>query len=105
VAIGVVEVLEELTDEDVGEGEDEEEAGPSDTTSAREGIRILVDALVRLYLPSQSDGPDSAQIENSALELAVDNLSRLSETEEAERNGVFHTLGAHLQHTPLFTEE
>jgi hypothetical protein len=48
--MGVVEVLEELTDEDVGEGEDEdEEAGPSNDMSAGDGIRTLVDGLVRPF--------------------------------------------------------
>ncbi|KAG0709685.1 Catenin-beta-like protein [Suillus ampliporus] len=34
-----------------------------------------------------------ALLENSILELLVDNLSRLNETEESDRQGVFHILG------------
>ena len=33
------------------------------------------------------------QLEHSILELLVDNLSRLNETEEADRQGVFDVLG------------
>lgn len=33
------------------------------------------------------------QLENSILELLVDNLKRLNETEESDRQGVFHILG------------
>jgi hypothetical protein len=33
------------------------------------------------------------QLENSLLELLVDNLIRLNETEESDRQGVFHVLG------------
>jgi beta-catenin-like protein 1 len=35
----------------------------------------------------------SRQVENSCLELLVDNLSRLNEVEESDRQGVFHVLG------------
>ncbi|EGO01916.1 hypothetical protein SERLA73DRAFT_166428 [Serpula lacrymans var. lacrymans S7.3] len=74
IVIDVVEVIHELTDEDVGnEGEqDEEEEGQTQAA-----LKVLVDAL----------------LENSVLELLVDNLSRLKETEEADRQGVFHILG------------
>jgi len=33
------------------------------------------------------------QVENSILELLVDNLSRLNEEEESDRQGIFHVLG------------
>ena len=33
------------------------------------------------------------QLANSILELLVDNLKRLNETEESDRQGVFHILG------------
>jgi len=35
------------------------------------------------------------QLENSILELLVDNLTRLNESEESDRQGVFHILGAY----------
>lgn len=38
----------------------------------------------------------SVKLENSILELLVDNLGRLNETEESDRQGVFHVLGQHL---------
>ncbi|KAG1755643.1 Catenin-beta-like protein [Suillus lakei] len=65
IVIDVVDVIHELTDEDVGnELEDEEEQEEA-----------------------------AALLENSILELLVDNLSRLNETEESDRQGVFHILG------------
>lgn len=36
------------------------------------------------------------QLENSILELLVDNLGRLNETEESDRQGVFHILGINI---------
>ncbi|KAH7926758.1 DUF1716-domain-containing protein [Leucogyrophana mollusca] len=73
IVIDVVEVIHELTDEDVGnEGEDEEEQEESQTA-----LRALIEALLA----------------NSILELLVDNLSRLNEAEESDRQGVFHILG------------
>jgi beta-catenin-like protein 1 len=36
------------------------------------------------------------QLENSILELLVDNLGRLNETEESDRQGVFHILGMYI---------
>lgn len=41
-------------------------------------------------LPTQ---PHLQQLENSFLELLVENLDRLNEEEEADRQGVFHVLG------------
>jgi hypothetical protein len=35
------------------------------------------------------------QLENSILELLVDNLTRLNEKEESDRQGVFHILGTY----------
>ena len=37
------------------------------------------------------------QLENSILELLVDNLKRLNEEEESDRQGVFHILGMYTQ--------
>ncbi|KAJ6536620.1 Catenin-beta-like protein [Mycena sp. CBHHK59/15] len=73
IVIDVVEVIHELTDEDVGnEAEEEDEERTSE-----EALKILVEGL----------------LENSILELLVDNLTRLNETEESDRQGVFHILG------------
>ncbi|KJA30234.1 hypothetical protein HYPSUDRAFT_61084 [Hypholoma sublateritium FD-334 SS-4] len=72
IVIDVIELLYELTDEDAGveneaEGHEEDE----------EALKVLAEALVS----------------NSALELLVDNLLRLNEQEEADKQGVFHVLG------------
>ncbi|KAJ7771414.1 Catenin-beta-like protein [Mycena maculata] len=73
IVIDVVEVIHELTDEDVGnEAEEEDEERTSE-----EALKILIEGL----------------LENSILELLVDNLTRLNETEESDRQGVFHILG------------
>ncbi|KIJ70518.1 hypothetical protein HYDPIDRAFT_78492 [Hydnomerulius pinastri MD-312] len=73
IVIDAVEVFHELTDEDVGEeGEDEDEQ--EETQAA---LKILIEALVQ----------------NSVLELLVDNLSRLNEAEESDRQGIFHIIG------------
>ncbi|KAL0574666.1 hypothetical protein V5O48_007282 [Marasmius crinis-equi] len=73
IVIDVVEVFHELTDEDVG-GEDAEE---EDEEGSGEALKSLIEAL----------------LENSILELLVENLKRLNEEEEADRQGVFHILG------------
>ncbi|KAA1466407.1 DUF1716-domain-containing protein [Dentipellis sp. KUC8613] len=74
IALDVVELVHELTDEDVGL-EGEEEGVDQDQ---REGaLKSLVDALLKL----------------SILELLVDNMSRFNEREEADRQGIFHVLG------------
>ncbi|KAG6332958.1 hypothetical protein ID866_6132 [Astraeus odoratus] len=73
IVIDAVELFNELTDEDAGnEGEDDEER--EETQGA---LKALIDALV----------------EHSILELLVDNLSRLDEAEESDRQGVFHIIG------------
>ncbi|KAG6917898.1 hypothetical protein DXG01_000507 [Tephrocybe rancida] len=73
IVIDVVEVVHELTDEDVGNEDDDEES----EETAEEALEILIEGL----------------LENSILELLVDNMSRLKETEESDRQGVFHILG------------
>ncbi|CAG8626352.1 1073_t:CDS:10, partial [Ambispora gerdemannii] len=65
IAIDVVELLNDLTEDDVM-GEDNDEA-----------LKILVDSLV----------------ENQVLELLVQNLNRLDQEEAADKQGVFNTLG------------
>ncbi|KIK06662.1 hypothetical protein K443DRAFT_88620 [Laccaria amethystina LaAM-08-1] len=72
IAIDVVELIHELTDEDVGNDlENDEEL--EDTEAA---LKLLIDSLV----------------EYSILELLVDNLSRMNEAEESDKQGVFHVL-------------
>ncbi|KNZ81473.1 hypothetical protein J132_00439 [Termitomyces sp. J132] len=73
IVIDIVELIHELTDEDVGNEDDDEESGET----AEEALKVLIESL----------------LENSILELLVDNLSRLKETEESDRQGVFHILG------------
>ncbi|KAF9247089.1 Catenin-beta-like protein [Melanogaster broomeanus] len=72
IVIDAVEVFHELTDEDVGNEGDEGEQRESQAA-----LKLLMEALVQ----------------NSVLELLVDNLSRLNETEESDRQGVFHIIG------------
>ncbi|KIO32831.1 hypothetical protein M407DRAFT_96181, partial [Tulasnella calospora MUT 4182] len=79
IVIDVVELIKELTDEDVGneaddedEDEDEGEAG----SSREKGMKLLIDGL----------------LENTVLELLVSNLSRMNEAEESDRQGVYNTL-------------
>ncbi|KAK7470595.1 hypothetical protein VKT23_002019 [Stygiomarasmius scandens] len=70
IVIDAVEVIHELTDEDVGdEAEDEEDNS--------EALKVLIEAL----------------LEHSILDLLVDNLKRLNEDEESDRQGLFHVLG------------
>jgi beta-catenin-like protein 1 len=75
IAIAVIEVLEEMTDEEVleTEGEDEDE----DTDERQEAMRILVEGIV----------------EAGMVDLVISGLERLNEADEAERGGVYHTLG------------
>ncbi|TFK23271.1 DUF1716-domain-containing protein [Coprinopsis marcescibilis] len=68
IVIDVVELLYELTDDDVSEEEDED---------ADAALRELIQALVDL----------------SVLDLLVENLPRLNELEESDKQGVFHILG------------
>ncbi|KAG6816922.1 hypothetical protein H0H87_001624 [Tephrocybe sp. NHM501043] len=73
IVIDVVEVVHELTDEDVGNEDEDDES----EETAEEALKILIEGL----------------LENSILELLVDNMSRLKESEESDRQGVFHILG------------
>jgi beta-catenin-like protein 1 len=80
ISIIVIEALEELTDDDVTEGDadsdDEQDVGSG---SARQAVVNLANALI------------AAQI----VELSIDNLNRLQneQEEEQDRSGVYHTLG------------
>lgn len=73
IVIDVVEVVHELTDEDVGNEADDED----EEQNAESALKLLIEGL----------------LENSILELLVDNLARLNEAEESDRQGVFHILG------------
>ncbi|KAF9467238.1 Catenin-beta-like protein [Collybia nuda] len=73
IVIDVVEVVHELTDEDVGNEGDSEGVGEA----AEESLKSLIQGL----------------LDNTILELLVDNLPRLNEQEESDRQGVFHILG------------
>ncbi|BEJ16975.1 hypothetical protein CspHIS471_0603760 [Cutaneotrichosporon sp. HIS471] len=78
IAIDMVEVLQELTDEDIGEEEDELDEDDVDGAAAtRLALAQIVDELLN----------------HSIFELLASNLPRLNEAEEADRQGVFHILG------------
>ncbi|KAL9712906.1 hypothetical protein Ac2012v2_004146 [Leucoagaricus gongylophorus] len=72
IVIDVVELIHELTDEDATADEEQDETGKSE-----ESLKLLVDNLV----------------ENSILDLLIDNLKRVNEAEESDRQGLFHILG------------
>ncbi|TFY82710.1 hypothetical protein EWM64_g1309 [Hericium alpestre] len=73
IALDIVELIHELTDEDVGmEGEEEVDQDERDAA-----LKSLIDAL----------------LENLILDLLVENMSRFNESEEADREGIFHVLG------------
>ncbi|KAH9813372.1 Catenin-beta-like protein [Melampsora americana] len=81
IAISVIEILEELTDEDILDAHNDDDDGEENQDEGRgqapEAVMELVNRL----------------IENQLLELLVSTMaSRLDEKEEAERNGVFHSL-------------
>lgn len=73
IVIDVVEVVHELTDEDVGDEEEDDEEQNA------EALKVLIEGLLA----------------NSILELLVDNLTRLNEAEESDKQGVFHILGTY----------
>ncbi|OAD79104.1 hypothetical protein PHYBLDRAFT_176618 [Phycomyces blakesleeanus NRRL 1555(-)] len=73
IVIDAIDLINELTDEDVGTSEDDLER-PEDAAT---GIKTFVDAL----------------LENELLSLLVQNLERLDEKEETDRQGVFKILG------------
>ncbi|KAG8745792.1 hypothetical protein FRC10_007054 [Ceratobasidium sp. 414] len=77
IVIDVVEVIHEFADEDVG-GEDEDEDGEDgEGQKNEEALKALIESLVT----------------NQTLELLVQNLARMDEKEETDRQGAFHTLG------------
>ena len=90
IVIDVVEVVHELTDEDVG---NEAEQDDDDEQNAEAALKLLIEGLVGLPSYSAIRKLIIDQLENSILELLVDNLARLNENEESDRQGVFHILG------------
>ncbi|CAO3683939.1 unnamed protein product [Umbelopsis vinacea] len=74
IALDTIELIKELTDEDVGTGVDVEDDDEAD--AIQESIELLVEALVENQLP----------------ELLVQNLQRLDENEAADREGIFNIL-------------
>ncbi|VDB85389.1 unnamed protein product [Peniophora sp. CBMAI 1063] len=75
IALDVVEVIRELTDEDVGEEGEEDEEGVAE--EKEKALRQLVKAL----------------LDHSILELLVSNMSRFDEKDEADRQGIYNILG------------
>ncbi|ORX34896.1 Catenin-beta-like protein [Kockovaella imperatae] len=85
IAIDVVDVIRELTDEDVGAGADdldgEEDLGESSKTSGiAEGTPMAMAEFIDELL------------NNSLLSLLISNLSRLNESEDADSQGVYKIL-------------
>ncbi|KAI9627395.1 hypothetical protein H4Q26_017392 [Puccinia striiformis f. sp. tritici PST-130] len=82
IAIAVVELLQELTDDDVLENQEDEQtledAEDSSKPQAAEAVMDMVRSL----------------IDQQLIEMLISTLvDRLNENEEAERSGVFHCLG------------
>ncbi|KAI9262929.1 Catenin-beta-like protein [Helicostylum pulchrum] len=75
IAIDTIDLINELTDEDVGVGSSEDDIERSEQVQA--AIKTFVDAM----------------LENELLQLLVQNLARLDEKEETDRQGVFKILG------------
>lgn len=89
IVIDAVEVFHELTDEDVGNEGDE-----SEQENNQPALKMLIEALViQIPLETFTQMTWVVQVENSVPELLVDNLSRLNEAEESDRQGVFHVFG------------
>ncbi|KAI9467002.1 DUF1716-domain-containing protein [Lactarius psammicola] len=75
IALDIIELIHELTDEDVGEdAEDEDEEDPEQREAA---LKNLIGTL----------------LDHSVLELLVDNMTRFNEAEELDRQGIYHVLG------------
>ncbi|KAI8881252.1 DUF1716-domain-containing protein [Backusella circina FSU 941] len=72
IAIDAIDLVNELIDEDVGTSDDIERS-----EEAQEGMKQFVDSM----------------LENELLQLLVQNLGRMNEEEESDRQGVFKVLG------------
>ena len=88
IVIDVVELIHELTDEDATADEEQDETGKSE-----ESLKLLVDNLVRSSGLKLARVNPSFKVENSILDLLIDNLKRVNEAEESDRQGLFHILG------------
>jgi beta-catenin-like protein 1 len=104
IVIDVVEVVHELTDEDVvNEVEEEEDDQSRKDRGSEEALKLLVDELVSeipcSYHVALVIDWFTIQLKNAILELLVQNLTRLNESEESDREGVFHILGEDGGHT------
>ncbi|WWC57769.1 uncharacterized protein I303_100304 [Kwoniella dejecticola CBS 10117] len=86
IAIDVIEVVRELTDEDVGAEVDDFDEEDNEGTSAESSGRAYKTRLAMGELIDEL-------LNNSLLDLLVSNLSRLDEEEETDSQGVFHILG------------
>lgn len=98
IALDAIELINELTDEDIISGEeiDDEEKAEAIT----ESINIFVKALVSrwyfggetMFYSNDNLPPIVIQIDEQLPELLVQNLQRLDENEAADRQGVFNAL-------------
>ncbi|CDZ98759.1 Uncharacterized conserved protein [Phaffia rhodozyma] len=79
IALDVVQVLQELTEEDVEAPDDDgdDDDGEEDDAQVTSGMRVLIDALLEVDI----------------FQLLIENLGRLNEKEDTDRQGVFQTLG------------
>lgn len=104
IAVDVIEIIQELTDEDVGAGGDELDGEDLDEEDEQKAMQVrmvmaeLIDELVRSSLPSYTTfiivrHLRLQQLNNSILDLLVANLTRLNESEEADSRGVHNILG------------
>jgi beta-catenin-like protein 1 len=91
IALDIIELIHELTDEDVGEEADDE--GEEDPEQREAALKSLISALVRLFFITVRSVLSCPQLGHSILELLVDNMTRLNEAEEADRQGIYHVLG------------
>lgn len=88
IVISVVELLYEFTDEDADMDHESDEH-----ERTQEAVKMLIDAFVCSHFYERIYLSNLTQVENSALELLVENLARLNEEEESDRQGVFQILG------------
>ncbi|KAI0035998.1 Catenin-beta-like protein [Vararia minispora EC-137] len=91
IALDIIELVHELTDEDVGDEGDEDE---EDTAELKEeALKGLIAVLVCASVLSIVRALMHSQLDLSILELLVDNMTRFNEAEDADRQGIFHVLG------------
>lgn len=88
IVIDVIDLVYEFTDEDAENDLEEDEDEQLHGT-----MKLLIDGLVCVSHLTKVIRSSCPQIDNSALELFVDNLPRFNESDESDRQGVFRTLG------------